>query len=468
MNKQEPINNKQRLPLGPPPPEAGCCGETRATHKFIGRDWRIMGIPRKADSASDGVLHIPITPNGDLRLPEALKERWAITGDNELLLKETREGLMIWPAAPPLAKVYIEPTTACNYHCRTCVRNAWEEKTGFMAFETFKKLMADLENVKTLKEIAFWGIGEPLLHPDIIRMIKLAHDLGVKTELITNGALLDKDMAHNIILAGLDTLVASVDGVSSDTYAEIRCGGDFDKVTENIIGLQRAQWELNRSNPEVGIEFVIMQRNIDQLPKLWQTAFYLGASFIILSNVLPYTEDMKEEILYKQSARMDNDIHRSMWSPEVILPRIDMHSEYMAPIADLIYLTGRPKIGLKEHAASDEGHCPFIWQGSAAVSWTGDVSPCIALMHAYRCFVLEREKVIKPYLTGNVAREKITDIWNKEDFKAFRNRVRNFDFPPCIDCGGCDFADSNEEDCFGNPHPVCGDCLWARRVIVCP
>jgi tungsten cofactor oxidoreducase radical SAM maturase len=467
MNKKISGNKERRLPLAPPP-EIGCCGPIEAAQDMLGHDWRTVGEHLLAVEAADPVIHIPVTPDGDLRLPAALKERWNITAESELLLKETREGLVIWPAAPPLSKVYVEPTTACNYQCRTCVRNTWEEKVGFMAFSTFEKLMADLKTVKTLKEMAFWGIGEPLLHPDIIKMIALAHALGVKTELITNGALLTTDMAHNLITAGLDTLVVSVDGASSDAYEEIRCGGDFDQVTENIIGLQRAQWELGRKNPEIGVEFVVMKRNLEQLPQLAKTALSLGAAFIILSNLLPYTEDMKEEILYRQSTRMDNDAHRTKWAPEVILPRIDMHAEYMAPIADLLYLAGRPKIGLKEHAASDEGHCPFIWQGSTAVSWTGDVSPCIALMHSYPCFVLDREKQIKRSVMGNVTKEKLADIWNKEAYTAFRNRVRNFDFPPCIDCGGCDFAESNQEDCFGNPHPVCGDCLWARRVIVCP
>ena len=32
---------------------------------------------------------------------------------------------------------------------------------------------------------------------------------------------------------------------------------------------------------------------------------------------------------------------------------------------------------------------------------------------------------------------------------------------------GCEFAETNEEDCLGNPHPTCGYCLWARGVVRC-
>jgi len=47
------------------------------------------------------------------------------------------------------------------------------------------------------------------------------------------------------------------------------------------------------------------------------------------------------------------------------------------------------------------------------VAWDGEVGPCIALMHSYPCFVLEREKTIKRYTLGNVASEDILSIWNK-------------------------------------------------------
>lgn len=468
MDKQKPHTKRISLPLAPPP-EIGCCGEIEEIiGDLIGHDWRTVETNMTTAEKNDPVLRIAVTPDGNLRLPESLKERWAITEESELLVNDTREGIVIRPAAPPLSKIYVEPTTACNYHCRTCVRNTWEEKIEFMAFATFKKMIEDLKSVKTLREIAFWGIGEPLMHPDIIEMVSLAKDLGAKTEIITNGALLTRDVAHRLIEAGLDTLVVSIDGTSSDSYGDIRRGGDFEQVKENMIGLQRVRWELNRENPEIGVELVIMKRNLEQLSNLAQTARDFGAVFIVLSNLLPHTKDMMEDILYWHCARMQNRTRRTKWSPEIVLPRVDMCAEYLKPIGDLLYFTGRPKINLGQNAISDEDHCPFIWQGSTAVTAKGDISPCIALMHAYRCFVLEKEKVMKPYLVGNVADEHLMKIWEKEEYKAFRKRVRDFDFSPCVDCGGCDFSESNEEDCYGNTHPVCGDCLWARRVILCP
>jgi MoaA/NifB/PqqE/SkfB family radical SAM enzyme len=36
-----------------------------------------------------------------------------------------------------LSRVYVEPTNACNLACKTCVRHAWDEPEGFMAWDVF-------------------------------------------------------------------------------------------------------------------------------------------------------------------------------------------------------------------------------------------------------------------------------------------------------------------------------------------
>ena len=44
------------------------------------------------------------------------------------------------PGAAP-AKVYVEPTNACNLACATCVRHAWDEPEGFMEWGTFEAVV---------------------------------------------------------------------------------------------------------------------------------------------------------------------------------------------------------------------------------------------------------------------------------------------------------------------------------------
>ena len=116
--------------------------------------------------------------------------------------------------------------------------------------------------------------------------------------------------------------------------------------------------------------------------------------------------------------------------------------------------------------ASDR--CPFIRKGVTAISWEGNVSPCLPLLHSHKSYVDGRERFSRHYIVGNVAERNLEDLWNVPEYVAFRERVQEFDFSPCIICGGCDLFEKNEEDCFGSPFPTCGGCLWAQGIIQCP
>ncbi|MCF8106544.1 MAG: radical SAM protein [Desulfohalobiaceae bacterium] len=411
----------------------------------------------------------PTNADGSVPISEELRRRWGLTTGSRAVIRETPAGLLISPQDPPLGRVYIEPTTACNLNCKTCMRHSWDEPIGSMDMPIFRRLIHGLRSAPALHTVSFWGMGEPLMHPNIAEMVSAACGLGAETELITNGMLLDQDKAEALIEAGLNRLVVSVDGATPATHSSNRAGSSLELVRSNLAALQGLRRRNGRQNPEVGIEFVMMRRNISEVPKLRTLAYELGAAFIILTNVLPYTEELKDEILYHCS--VDGVWPRGMSTsfPGVTVPRIDARPENLAAINQLLWFGYAAEPVQKMHRKPDnDGHCPFVEQGSMVLAWDGEVSPCVALMHSYRCYVMGREKLFKRYTLGNIREKDILSIWEKPEFADFRRRVLDFDFPPCVNCGGCQFSETNEEDCFGNPFPVCGDCLWARNVIVCP
>jgi MoaA/NifB/PqqE/SkfB family radical SAM enzyme len=405
--------------------------------------------------------------DGGLRLPEAQRRRWGLSPGAGLRVEETADGLLLRPADPPLRKVYVEPTTACNLNCPICVRHSWREPGGAMTMATYRRLVEGLRDIPTLQAVAFWGLGEPLLHPNILEMVAEAGRLGARTELISNGLLLDARMAEGLIQAGLDTLILSVDGDSTPRDGEVRAGVDRARLEQQVRELHALRRALRRENPEIGLEFVVTRRNLPELASLRRLAHTLEATFVVVSNVLPYTQEFEEEILYWLAAGNPRPQKRSRWSPEMVLPRMDARPEVLEPLLSLLRHGGTidPLLGRPEKAY---GYCRFVREGAVAVAWDGGVSPCIPLMHSYTCYVLGREKAIQRYTVGNVNDEEIADIYDRDEYRRFRARVVEFDFSPCADCGGCEYAESNEEDCFGNPFPTCGDCLWARGIIQCP
>jgi len=428
---------------------------------FLGMEGVSLPAPRQLQTEAE------VGEEGELRLAEPLRQRWGLTPGARLLIQETAGGFLLRPRDPPLGRVYVEPTSACNLSCRTCVRNSWSEPTGSMEMDTYTSLVEGLREVSSVRVVSFWGIGEPLLHPRILDMVAMASGLGARTELITNGLLLDEATARGLIEARLDTLVVSVDGTSSESYAEVRTGANLQQVIHNVTRLNELRATVPGHRPEVGIEFVAMRRNLHELPGLRRLARLIGATFVVVTNVLPYTEELSDEILYSLWGGSDYRVGRSKYAPSIVLPRMDARPEQIEALSGLLggCAVGGPDLGAPP---SERSYCRFVHEGTVAVAWDGQVSPCVALMHSYPCYILHREKRIRRYTVGDVRKQPLARIYDGEEFRRFRDRVLRFDFPPCTDCGACEMVESNEQDCFGNPFPVCGDCLWAKGVIQCP
>ena len=358
-------------------------------------------------------------------------------------------------------KAYVEPTNACNLNCRTCVRHSWDEHEGFMEWPVYERVVDGLAAPAT---IAFMGLGEPLLHPRLVDMVRLATERGLATEATTNALLLDEVMADALVAAGLGQLVVSIDGATAETFGNVRSGASLATVVRNVQHLRDKREFVDGPRLRVGLEFVAMRSTIAELPGLNRVAAQLGASFIIVSNVVAYTPELVAETLYDRTATACSAPPSSA-SPHWRLPRLDWDEAVGASIGQAIAHAQGVSIADQDLSAASS-HCPFVQAAACAVAWHGGVSPCPPLLHTYTCFVRGREKRMTRWEVGSLAEQPMATIWAQPEYVAFRDRVRRFDFASCTDCA-CELAEGNLEDCLGNPHPVCGDCLWARGIVRC-
>ena len=102
----------------------------------------------------------------------------------------------------------------------------------------------------------------------------------------------------------LDFLWVSLDGSSPETYADVRLGNELPRILENLKRLRRMKYHYPGQTPRLGIAFVLMKRNASALQHVVRLAFQLGAEEIMVTKVLPYSEEKKEEILYTRSMSM--------------------------------------------------------------------------------------------------------------------------------------------------------------------
>jgi MoaA/NifB/PqqE/SkfB family radical SAM enzyme len=128
----------------------------------------------------------------------------------------------------------IEVTNNCNLKCLMCPTGTgiMKRKRGFMADETFNAL---LNNIKGKKMgLLFKGWGEPLLHPNLLNFIRLAKSDGHLCMLYTNAMLLTDDNIQLLIDMGLDKIKFSVQGINTESYAEMRQGANFTTLVSKI------------------------------------------------------------------------------------------------------------------------------------------------------------------------------------------------------------------------------------------
>lgn len=403
---------------------------------------------------------------GRLVLPPEVARRLGLTPGAEMRIETTANGLRLHRPITHLAKLYIEPTTACNLMCRTCFRNAWEEPGGSMSEETFAAILDGLSELDAVPTVHFGGIGEPLFHPRTIEWIGRVKQLGGRVELITNGTLLTEARSRALIAAGLDLLWVSIDGATPESYADVRLGAELPGVIANLSLFRKLRRGAHHPKPEIGIAFVAMKRNIAELPQVLQLGLQLGARHFMVSNVQPTTADLQDEALYTRSMH-DLAYLPSATVPRLSLPKMDLDEITRAALFQA-FNSGYNVSYVGANWGNSNDVCTYIESGSMSVAWNGDVSPCWPLLHTHTSYLHGKPRRSVRHIIGNVRERSLLDLWLDEAYVAYRRRVQSFAFPPCTFCGGCDVSGANEEDCFDNPAPVCGGCLWAQGLVQCP
>jgi MoaA/NifB/PqqE/SkfB family radical SAM enzyme len=408
-----------------------------------------------------------VDENGRLILPPEVARQYGLNPGSKVRLDEGHNFVRMHRPVTHLTKVYIEPTVACNLDCITCFRNAWDQPIGRMTEETFENILNGLKQMDPIPDVYFGGIGEPLFHQKTVEWIRRVKELGVKVELITNGTILTEKKCQELIDAGLDTLWVSLDGATPEGFADVRLGAELPLILENLRRLFKMRGGGHFPKPEIGVAFVAMKRNINDLPKIIKLGHTFGARYFSVSNVQPATPEMQEDRLYTRTMR-NIAYMPSPVLPKLSLPKMDFDEDTMEALAEAFNSGCNVSFAGNNWGGANDV-CNFVESGTMSISWTGEVSPCWPLMHTHMSYLHGKPRLSKKHIIGNVRENTLEEIWLNPEYVAYRERLHNFVFAPCTFCGGCDLSEENVEDCLGNEiAPVCGGCLWAQGIIQCP
>lgn len=271
--------------------------------------------------------------------------------------------------------VNVEPTNICNLRCPLCITGSMQMQRpyGQMNFDTFKKAIEPVAD--KIIYITLYHQGEPYLHSDFNRFVTFAREKGIYVTTSTNAHFFDEQRALDVVRSGLSSMIISVDGVTQETYAHYRMGGDLEKVKQGIRNLVAAKKKLKSKTPYLFMQFLVMKHNEHEIPAMKQLAGELKADRLLIKTTQVMTlEEAKE------------------W-----LPENERYRRYDLTEEEFSVKRGR-------------GVCPRPWL-TTLVDWDGQVVPC--------CFDKNGNHAMGDFRNG----EEFNEIWKSDRYTDFRKRM---------------------------------------------
>jgi radical SAM protein with 4Fe4S-binding SPASM domain len=299
--------------------------------------------------------------------------------------------------------LYVDPSSACNFRCQFCptghidLLKASGYRRRVMNLPLFEKLLSDLEAFpQALRVMRMNKIGEPLLNRNLPTMIRLAKESRrvQHIDFATNGSVLSPDLFISLVDAGLDRLNISLEGVSTEQYAEhAKVDFDFGKLVDQI------RWFFpRRGNCELTIKVPGNYLSAEDREKFFDLfGDYCDRIFV-------------EEL-----------------SP--IWPEFDLESR--------AGVKSSKTEGQYRETLEDKDVCTYIFY-AMAINADGTVSAC--------CPDWDQKLVV-----GDLRKETLRDIWHSPEMKKLRRlhlRGGRRENPICGACGHIKYAQIDNVDAY--------------------
>lgn len=297
---------------------------------------------------------------------------------------------------PPLNVLFLIGKK-CNSRCIMC--DMWKAKeVKEEKYEQIKKVIDEIYLLGA-KNITLTG-GEPFLRKDIFKIIKYANRKGLNTTIVTNGTLLNKNLAKKILKSGLNNIYFSIDGTRTVNDKIRGKKGTFDKAINNMKNLI----EIKDKNLRVCVISILMNQNLEDMLNLVNMIKRMHVNSFVMQPI------HKEQS--KPAFNITTD-KNNLLIPESKYKKID------GIIDNLIELKRKNPEFIENNIAYLELTRRFIKNEILDFKCLAGFSFCgiDAEGNVYSC--LYRESV------GNVFDSSLKELWFSDSYNKTRNRMKS-------------------------------------------
>lgn len=241
-------------------------------------------------------------------------------------------------------------TTRCNQGCRYCHRFL---NINDLTFKENEKILGNLieDGVTDIT----WTGGEALIYENIEKLIKIAHQNGIRNKLITNGKILANSNME--IINYLDSLTLSLDSTNNEINKELGRGKEHFKNVKDILDYIKE----NNSDIKLRINTVANKLNIDNMSEF---ILFLNEYNIYAWRIFRFMPLRETAVKNKNKFEISNDQFQSIkekCNKECNITNIeyreedDMESKYVLLVANGdIVITENGKDVIKGNALFDK------------------------------------------------------------------------------------------------------------------
>lgn len=284
------------------------------------------------------------------------------------------------PAYPTVVKIDISPL--CNLGCTVCVHArtngneravaAQERRTHLMPLDRYRRIVGEIAGRST--GVSLYWLGDPILHPDLDAMCRIARDAGLMVHVSTHLSLkLSDERLARLARSGLTHLSVCVDGLRQETYEKTRVGGRIDLVLDNLERLCRFKRENGIADLHVEIQYIKYQHNLSELDEAIERFKALG---------------------------------------------VDQVSTFWGSLHNWADFEKVQVFGAKKRTLIPRCHWPYY---SMLIKFNGDVLPCCV----YRRSQEYATSLPDSRAIGNVFESSVWKVWNSEAYRRTRAAVVN-------------------------------------------
>lgn len=298
--------------------------------------------------------------------------------------------------------VHFQITRNCNLRCSFC--GQWGKKGFFadsagtaMTLADWKKIISELKAYRECHgeniTVTVWG-GEPLVSPYFDEIMFELKENGFKTEVITNGVLINRHI--NVLNGCADILYVSIDGTSR-IHNAVRGENVYETVTENLK-------KLNHKN--VTVMSVITPGLTEVIDEFLGELDGLGIKRLYLQDMIGLSERETREYKICMEELFGIKAHDiDSWRNDDLFKTDSIK-------------TGNHSYEIEHKIHTAEGCCksPFY---HLHIAWNGNVMYCTDFYD---------------FSAGNVKSEKLEDIFTNEKSELYRKKIIDGGFPACAHC----------------------------------